>query len=111
MNPGLATISCNIGLRQTYRLWAVAATGLGGCILSLSANLWSNIDHKRKELSVLRLVGFKSLDIVCFPVVQGFLTALIGWLLAIVIYQLTSLGNTEWDGDTEVLAGLLQLPY
>lgn len=79
--------------------WAVAVTGLGGCILSLSANLWSNIDRKRKELSVLRLVGFKSLDIVYFLLVQGFLTALAGWLLAIGIYYLTSLGISEFMAD------------
>ncbi len=79
--------------------WAVAITGIGGCILSLGANFWSNIERKRKELSVLRLVGFNSLDIMCFPVVQGFLTALAGWLLAIAIYQVTSLSIREFMAD------------
>lgn len=72
--------------------WAVAITGLVGCILSLGSNLWSNINRKTKELSVLRLVGFESLDIVYFPIVQGLITAIAGWFLAIIIYHLTSFG-------------------
>jgi putative ABC transport system permease protein len=54
--------------------------------LSLGASLWANVDRKRKELSVLRLVGFRTGDIVWFPVTQAFYTGVLGWLLAIGIY-------------------------
>ena len=70
--------------------WAIAPIGLIGFVFSFGASLWANIDRKRKELSILRLVGFNTLDIVWFPILQGLITALLGWLLAIVIYQLTS---------------------
>jgi putative ABC transport system permease protein len=35
---------------------------------------------------VLRLVGFKSGRIVLFPVLQSCYTALLGWLLAVLVY-------------------------
>ena len=66
--------------------WAIAVIGLIGFSLSLGASLWANVDRKRKELSVLLLVGFRTSDIVWFPVAQSFYTGLFGWALAIGIY-------------------------
>ena len=66
--------------------WSIAVIGLIGFSLSLGASLWANVDRKRKELSVLRLVGFRTGDIVWFPVTQAFYTGLLGWLLAVGIY-------------------------
>ncbi len=66
--------------------WAIAIIGLIGFSLSLGANLWANVDRKRKELSVLRLVGFRTGDIVWFPVTQAFYTGILGWALAVGIY-------------------------
>jgi putative ABC transport system permease protein len=67
--------------------WAIAVIGLVGFSLSLGASLWANIDRKRKELSVLRLVGFTTRDIVWFPMVQALFTAILGWGLAVGIYN------------------------
>lgn len=67
--------------------WAIAVIGLIGFSLSLGASLWANVDRKRKELSVLRLVGFRTGDIVWFPMIQAFYTGLLGWALALGIYQ------------------------
>lgn len=66
--------------------WAIAVIGLAGFSLSLGASLWANVDRKRKELSVLRLVGFRTGDIVWFPLLQSLYTALFGWALACGIY-------------------------
>ena len=66
--------------------WAIAIIGLIGFSLSLGASLWANVDRKRKELSVLRLVGFRTGDIVWFPVTQAFFTGILGWILAVGIY-------------------------
>ncbi len=57
-----------------------------GFSFSLGASLWANTDRKRKELSVLKLLGFKSGRIVMFPVLQAIYTALLGWLLAVLVY-------------------------
>lgn len=66
--------------------WAIAVIGLAGFSLSLGASLWANVDRKRKELSVLRLVGFRTGHITWFPVVQAVYTAILGWLMACAIY-------------------------
>ena len=70
--------------------WAIALIGLVGFSLSLGASLWANVDRKRKELSVLRLVGFRTGHIVWFPMVQALYTAILGWLLAVLIYQVAA---------------------
>jgi putative ABC transport system permease protein len=66
--------------------WIIACVGAIGFSFSLGASLWANVDRKRKELSVLRLVGFKSGRIVMFPVLQSCYTAILGWLLAVLVY-------------------------
>jgi putative ABC transport system permease protein len=66
--------------------WIIAFVGAIGFAFSLGASLWANVDRKRKDLSVLRLVGFKSGRIVIFPVLQSCYTAILGWLLAVLVY-------------------------
>lgn len=66
--------------------WIIACVGAVGFSFSLGASLWANVDRKKKELSILRLVGFKSGRIVLFPVMQSTYTALLGWLLAVLQY-------------------------
>jgi putative ABC transport system permease protein len=70
----------------TAVFWLIAAVGLVGFSLSLGASLWANVERKRRELSVLRLVGFRTLDIVWFPVLQASFTAALGWGLASLVY-------------------------
>lgn len=70
----------------TAVFWLIAAVGLVGFSLSLGASLWANVERKRRELSVLRLVGFRTRDIVWFPVLQAGFTALLGWAVASLVY-------------------------
>ena len=78
----------NRNLTAVY--WVIAVIGIVGFSLSLGASLWANVDRKRKELSVLRLVGFRTMDIVWFPMVQALFTAILGWVLAVSIYSVTA---------------------
>jgi putative ABC transport system permease protein len=66
--------------------WLIAIIGLIGFSFSLGASLWANVDRKRKELSILRLVGFRTAEIVWFPVIQSAFTAILGWVAASLIY-------------------------
>ncbi len=68
--------------------WIIAAVGAVGFSFSLGASLWANVDRKRKELSILRLMGFQGGKIVLFPVLQSLYTGLLGWLLAVLMYLL-----------------------
>ena len=66
--------------------WLLAAIGTSGFLASLSASLVANVERKRRELSVLRLVGFPTGSIVAFPMVQACLVGLIGAGVALVAY-------------------------
>lgn len=66
--------------------WLIALVAIIGFALSLGASLWANVDRKRRELSVMRLVGFRTSGIVWFPVAQALFTGLTGWALASLIY-------------------------
>jgi putative ABC transport system permease protein len=66
--------------------WIIVGVAMTGYCLSLGASLWANVDRKRREFSVLRLIGFDTCGIVWFPVIQALVTGLLGWLLASCIY-------------------------
>ncbi|MGV6816568.1 MAG: ABC transporter permease [Thiotrichales bacterium] len=70
----------------TMVFWIVALIGLIGFTVSLGASLWANVDRKKRELSMLRLVGFHTGHIIWYPVLQSLMTALLGWLLAVAVY-------------------------
>ncbi|MCF6203123.1 MAG: hypothetical protein L3J59_05545 [Methylococcaceae bacterium] len=72
--------------------WAIAMIGIIGFSTSLGANLWANVERKRKELSIIRVIGFSTFDITIFPIIQSLLTVFFGWLLSVVIY----LGISFW---------------
>ena len=66
--------------------WVIALVSVGGFCFSFGASLWANIDRKKGEFSVLRMVGFHTQGIVWFPLLQALFTGVLGWLLAGVSY-------------------------
>lgn len=60
----------------------IAGLAIGGYLLSLAASLWANIDRKRRELALMRLVGFPPLAVMAFPAIQAALVALLGAALS-----------------------------
>lgn len=90
--------------------WIIALVGVSGFSLSLGANLWADVDRKRRDLSVLRLVGFRAGDLVWFPVLQGVYTGLGGWVLALLIYLgLEAMINNLFSGKVKLGAEVCQL--
>jgi putative ABC transport system permease protein len=75
----------------TATFFMIAFIGVGGYLLSFGASMWVNVDRKRRELSVLQLLGFRSSVIMFFPVAQSALISLCGALLAVVLFWLISL--------------------
>lgn len=66
--------------------WIVAAIGVTGYGLSLASSLWGNVDRKRREIAVLRLVGFDTKRCMLFPACQAAMIALLGIALAVGAY-------------------------
>ncbi|SDD11576.1 FtsX-like permease family protein [Belnapia rosea] len=61
----------------------IAALGGGGAALGLAVSLWANVERKRHELAVLRLIGFRSAAMAAFPLVQAVVVGMLGALAAV----------------------------
>ncbi len=64
----------------------LASIGVVGYLLSLATSLWANVDRKRREIALLRLIGLGTVPVVGFPAVQAALVALGGAALAAAVY-------------------------
>lgn len=71
------------------RIFAIIA-GLGGLgyLLSLGANLWSNVERKRRDLSLIRLLGFPGNALMRFPAFQALAISAIGVAIAFAFFAL-----------------------
>jgi putative ABC transport system permease protein len=76
------TLDRNLGI--VY--WIIALMAITGYCLSFATSVWANVDRKRREFSVLRLTGFRTRDIVWFPILQAAFTAVLAWLLACTVF-------------------------
>lgn len=72
--------------------WVIAVVAGTGYGLAFGASVWANVDRKRREFSVLQLTGFSSHSVVWFPVLQAVMTAVIGWLIAMIAFFLVQAG-------------------
>jgi putative ABC transport system permease protein len=86
------TSAADIALVQTLDrnlsavYWIIASIAIAGFCVSSGTNVWANIDRKHREFSMLRLTGFRTGDIVWFPILQATLTSVAAWLLACVAF-------------------------
>ena len=58
--------------------WLVAGIGAAGFLLSLGVSLWGAVERKRRDLALLRLLGFRARATVFFPMTQAALVACLG---------------------------------
>lgn len=66
--------------------WIIALIAITGFCVSFATNVWANVDRKRREFSVLRLTGFRTREIVWFPLLQAAFTSVLGWFLAVAVF-------------------------
>lgn len=66
----------------TLIFWLIAVVGILGSVAALVASLYASVERKRKELSVLRLLGFSATQLFRYPVYQGVLIASGGFMMA-----------------------------
>lgn len=64
----------------------IAGIGAGGFLLSLGASLWANVERKRRDLALMRLIGFPARAAAIFPAVQALLVAVCGSALSGGLY-------------------------
>lgn len=68
----------------------IALTALIGCIASLIGAFLANIDRKRKDLAVLRLLGFTKFSVAFYVVIQALLITLLAYVVGLGLYSLGS---------------------
>ena len=68
-----------------FRLIAVVA--VLGYFASMTSSVLANVNRKSRHLGVIRLIGFSTGSMVWFPVFQALITAVLGNLLALILYQ------------------------
>ena len=76
--------SLDRSLTQIFSI--IAALGGVGYLLSLGANLWSNVERKQRDLSIIRLLGFSSGAMIRFPIIQALAISIAGLALAFSFY-------------------------
>jgi putative ABC transport system permease protein len=67
--------------------WLIAGCGAFGYLVSLAASLRGHVERKRRDLAMLRLIGLPTRSLVAFPVVQAVLIAVLGVVLAGLVFQ------------------------
>jgi putative ABC transport system permease protein len=80
--------------------WLIAMIGTLGFLASLAANLLANVERKRRELAVVRLIGFPTRSLVLFPVAQAVLVALLGAVAALAVYLPVAMALNTWFADS-----------
>ena len=73
-----------LGLDRGLTLLFSLLAGLGGVgyLVSLAVGLYANVERKRRDLSLLRLVGLLRRDMILFPLLQSAAIGVAGALLA-----------------------------
>lgn len=68
----------------------IAGTALIGCIASLVGSFIANVDRKRKDIAVLRLLGFTGPAVGIYVMLQGVLISLLAYVGGYSIYLIAS---------------------
>lgn len=84
----------------TRVFWLIALIGSLGFLASLAANLLANVERKRRELAVVRLIGFPTRSLILFPVAQALLVALLGVAAAYLVYLPVAVALNHWFADS-----------
>ena len=86
--------------------WIIAGIAAVGFGLALGSSVWANVDRKRRDFGVLRLTGFRTREIMWFPILQAVLTGVLGWLVAAMVFFAVQAGlnglfaNTVGGGES-----------
>jgi putative ABC transport system permease protein len=69
----------------------LAGIGVTGGLLSLGASLWANVERKRRDLALLRLIGVRERILAAFPATQAVTIATAGLALSFASYAAAAL--------------------
>ncbi|SFV63692.1 ABC-type antimicrobial peptide transport system, permease component [hydrothermal vent metagenome] len=79
--------------------WLISIVGVVGGIATLGANLYASTERKRREFSILRLLGISKGSLFRFPLYQGLLVSTSGVLVALSIFLIMAKVINTLFGD------------
>ncbi len=69
----------------------IALVAVAGYFASMASSALANVNRKSRYLGIIRLIGFSTGSIVCFPIVQSLATSLLGTFSAFALYGVVAL--------------------
>jgi len=87
-------INLNKGMGLIFIL--LATVGITGCAASLTASLYASVERKKRELSVLRLIGLSGFNLFRFPVYQGIMIGAGGFLSSLFLFYAFAALINQW---------------
>ncbi len=91
---------------MTLIFWLLAIVGIAGSVASLIASLYASVERKKRELSVLRLIGLSGGTLFRFPVYQGIIFGSGGFAISMILFFIFSrLINTWFKPYADKLLG------
>lgn len=80
----------------TLIFWLLATVGIVGSVASLVASLYASVERKKREMSVLRLIGLSGGKLFRFPVYQGVMIAGSSFVVSMIIFMFFSKLINNW---------------
>jgi putative ABC transport system permease protein len=77
----------------------IAVVAVLGYFASMTSNVLANVNRKSRYLGISSLIGFSTVNIMWYPVVQALATSLLGTLTAVCLYWITELLINGMFGD------------
>jgi len=97
------------GLTRIF--WLVAIVGIVGGMAALIASLYASVERKKRDISVLRLMGLSRFEVFQFPIYQGIIIAFLSVIMAIGGYALlSSIINLVFSADLKMGEKICRLP-
>ncbi len=80
----------NLNMYLNLLFWLIAATSLVGGTACLLSSIYANVERKRRDLAVLRLLGVHGGSLTAFPLVSGVVLTLCGLIMGLAAYHILS---------------------
>ena len=80
----------------TLIFWFIAAVGIVGGTTALLASLYASVERKKRDLSVLRLIGLSRMSLFRYPIYQGIMISSGGYLVAMAFFITIALAINSW---------------
>lgn len=85
----------------------IGIAAIAGCVASMGGAFLANVDRKRRNLAVLRLMGFERQAVAWQLVIQALLLSLSGFVVGLLLYALGSALFNQLLGRSQQIQGFV----